>query len=79
MLVVTLIFIVGSVIISWIYASSISRPLNSIRDFKRSTILLDNVHHVDVINVQGSIFYSKLILREIESLADQVDVFVLHP
>lgn len=32
MLVVTLIFVVGSVIISWIYASSISKPLNSIRD-----------------------------------------------
>lgn len=32
MFVVTLIFVVGSVVISWIYASSISKPLNSIRD-----------------------------------------------
>ena len=44
MLVVTLIFIVGSVIISWIYASSISKPLNSIRDalsnFSRGNLII---------------------------------------
>ena len=53
--------------------------LRQISDFQRCTIFFDNVHHVDVIDNQGSVFNPELVLRKIEGLSDQVDVFVLHP
>ena len=61
------------------------RTLNLTGDFRKisqfqgSTVLLYDIHHVDVIDNQGTVFNPEFILRKIECLADQVDILILHP
>ena len=52
--------------------------LGKITDFQRRAILLDNLHEVNVVEHQVSVHYHEFILREIEGLINQVDVFVFH-
>ena len=52
--------------------------LGQVTDFQRRAILLNDFHKVDVVEQQVSVHYHKFVLREIEGLFNQVDVFVFH-
>ena len=54
------------------------RNLRQISDLERSAILVDDVHHVDVMEVELTVLYHKLILRKLECLVNQINVLVLH-
>ena len=49
-----------------------------IRYLQRRTVLLDDVHHRDVVKIEGPVFYAEFVLRKLEGLLDQIDVLVLH-
>ena len=49
-----------------------------VRNFQRRSILLDDVHKRNAIEVQLVVEHTKLILRKIKRLLDEVDVFALH-
>ena len=57
---------------------NLRRYLGQIGYFERCTILLDDVHQRNIVEVEFIIFDSELVLRELESLLNKVDVLVLH-
>ena len=54
------------------------RDLWQVSDLERSAILVDDVHHVDVVEVELAILYHELILRKLKCLVNQINVLVLH-
>ena len=56
----------------------LGRYLGQVRYLEGCPVLLDDIHHVDVVHVEDAVFYTEFVLREVKGLADQVDVFVLH-
>ena len=49
-----------------------------IRYLQRSPVLVDYVHHVDVVKIEFPILYMELILRKFKGLLNQIDVLVFH-
>ena len=49
-----------------------------IRYLQRCAVLLDDVHHRDVVKIESPVFYAEFVLRKLEGLLDQIDVLVLH-
>ena len=52
--------------------------LRQVGDFERSSVLFDQFHQRNVVEIQLVVLDGELILREIERLFDQVDVLVFH-
>ena len=59
-------------------AINLLRDLWQIGNFKRSSVLFNNLHQRNSVKIEFVIFHSKLILRKVERLLNQVDVLVLH-
>ena len=52
--------------------------LRQVGDFERSSVLFDQFHERDVMEIQLVVFDRELILREVERLFDEVNVLVFH-
>ena len=54
------------------------RDLRQISDLEWSAVLIDDVHHVDVVEVELAVLHHELILRKLKCLVNQINVLVLH-
>ena len=52
--------------------------LRQVGDLERGSVLFDDLHEGDVVEIELVVLDGELILREIERLFDQVDVLVFH-
>ena len=59
-------------------AVDLLRDLRQVRYLERRTVLFDQFHERDVMEIQLVVFDRELILREVERLFDEVDVLVFH-
>ena len=59
-------------------AVDLLRDLRQVRYLERRTVLFDQFHERDVMEIQLVVFDRELILREVERLFDEVNVLVFH-
>lgn len=52
--------------------------LGQVGDLQRGPVLFDDVHQRYVVELETAVHHGKFILGELESLLDEVDIFVLH-
>ena len=52
--------------------------LREVGDLERGSILLDQLHERDVVEIQLVVLDGEFVLREVERLFDQIDVLVFH-
>ena len=57
---------------------NLRRYLWEIGDLQRCSVLVDDVHHIDVMEMEFSIFNHEFILRKFKCLINQINVLVLH-
>ena len=52
--------------------------LREIGYFERRAVLSDYIHHGNIMKIEQAVLHTKLILRKLERLVDQINVLVLH-